>query len=91
MNLSTMRNEFLVFIRRSLPKLKMTFPVLRFSIVTSDKRPYRNLTFRNVLARQGSSLYNRARLNFQAFALRVIEMGAQEDYRVGQKMTELSL
>ena len=39
-------------------------------IVSSDKRPYRNLTFHSVFARQSSSLCNRARLNFQAFALR---------------------
>ena len=39
-------------------------------LVLSDKRPYRNLTFHNVLARQGSSYCNRARLNFQAFVLR---------------------
>ena len=48
----------------SIPKLKITFPYEVF--VTSDKRPYRNLTFHNVLVWQGSSFCNRARLNFQA-------------------------
>ena len=38
-------------------------------------------------ARQGSSFYNRARFNFQAFALRDMKMAAQEGCRVGQKMT----
>ena len=32
----------------------------------------------NVLAPQGSSFCNRARLNFQAFALRDMKMGARE-------------
>ena len=41
----------------------------------------------NVLARQGSSFCNGARLNFQAFALRDTKMAAQEGYRVGQKMS----
>ena len=55
--------------------------------VASDKRPYRTLTFHNVLARQGSSFCNRARLNFQAFALRDTKVAAQEGCRVGQKMS----
>ena len=50
----------------------MTFPSQ--VLVLLDKRPYRNLTFHNVLATQGSSYCNRARLNFQAFALRDIKI-----------------
>ena len=38
-------------------------------LVLSDIRPFRNLAFHNVLARQDSSFCNRARLSFQAFAL----------------------
>ena len=44
-----------------------------------------NLTFHNVLPRQGSSYCNRARLNFQAFALRDMTMAAREGCREGQK------
>ena len=36
-----------------IPKLNITFPSEVLAL--SDKRPYRNLTFHNVLARQGSS------------------------------------
>ena len=43
--------------------------------------------FHNVLARQGSSFCNRARLNFQAFALRETKVAAQEGCRIGQKMS----
>ena len=43
--------------------------------------------FHNVLARQGFSSFNRAPLNFQAFALCDMEMAAQESCRVGQKMS----
>ena len=43
------------------------------------------MAFRNVLARQGSSYCNRARLNFQAFALRDMAMAARESGREGQK------
>ena len=43
--------------------------------------------FHNVLARQGSYFCNRARLNFQAFALRDTKVAAQEDCRVDQKMS----
>ena len=53
--------------------------------VPSDERPCRTLTFHNVLARQGSSFYNRARLNSQAFALCDTKVAAQEGCRVGQK------
>ena len=38
--------------------------------MASDERSYRNLTFDDVLARQGSSFCCKARLNFQAFSLR---------------------
>ena len=43
--------------------------------------------FHNVLARQGSSYCNRARLNFQAFALRDMKIATREGCRVGQKMS----
>ena len=43
--------------------------------------------FHNVLAWQGSSFYNKACLNFQAFALRDMKLEAQEGCRVGQKMS----
>ena len=55
--------------------------------VPSDKRPYRNLTSHNVLARQDSSFCNGAWLNFQAFALSDTKVAAQEGCRVGQKMS----
>ena len=45
--------------------------------------------FHNVLARQSFPLCYRARLNFQAFALR--DMAAQEACRVGQKMSYIIL
>ena len=51
-------------------KLNITLP--SEVLVSSDKRPYRNLTFHNVLAWQGSFYCNRARLNFQAFAFHVM-------------------
>ena len=38
-------------------------------------------------ARQGTSFFNKARLNFQAFALREMKMVAQEGCRIGQKMS----
>ena len=64
--------------RNHIPKLNITFP---FQVLaSSDKRPYSNLTYHNVSARHGSSYYNRARLNFQAFAI-------SEGCRVGQKMS----
>ena len=53
-------------------------------LVLSDIKPFRNLTFYNVLPRQGSSFCNRARLSFQAFALRdIIEMPARDGCPVG--------
>ena len=67
--------------RNHIPKLNTTFP--SEVLVLSDKRPYRNLTFHNVLARQGSSYCNRVRLNFQAFTLRDMKIAT----RVGQKMS----
>ena len=71
--------------RSHIPKLKVTFP--SEVSVPSNKRPSRTLTFHNVLAQQGSSFCNRARLNFQAFALRDTKVVAQEGCRVGQKMS----
>ena len=47
--------------------------------------------FYNVLARRGFSFCNRARLNFQAFALRDMRMAAQEACRVGQNSELLPL
>ena len=46
--------------------------------MSSDKRPYRNLTFHShcVLARQ-DFFCNRARLNFEAFALRDMKIAAK--------------
>ena len=69
--------------RNHLPELNITLP--SEVLFPSDKRPRRNLTFHNVLARQGSSYCNRARLNFQAFALRDMTMAAREGCRGGQK------
>ena len=63
-----------------IPKLKITFP--SEISVPSDKRLYRTLTSQNVLAQQGSSFCNRARLYFQAFALRDTKVAAQEGCRV---------
>ena len=65
--------------------LKLTF---RSEVsVASEKRPYKTLTFHNVLALQGSSFCKRARLNFQAFVLLDTNVAAQEGCRVGQKMS----
>ena len=77
---------FLVFMwRHHIRKLKIIFS--SEVSVPSDKRPYRTLTFHNVLARQGSSFCNRARLNFQAFALRDTKVAAQQGCRVGQRVS----
>ena len=65
-------------------KWPITFP--SEVLVSSDKLPYRNLTFRNVLAQQGSFCY-RARLNFQAFGWRDMKMATRVGCRVGQKMS----
>ena len=62
--------------------LDLTFP--SGVLVSSDKRPYRNLTFHNVLARQGRKS---ALLNFRAFALRDMKIVTREGCRIGQKMT----
>ena len=62
------RSLLCLLVVQSIPKLKTAF--LSEVLVASDKRYYRNMKFDNVLARQGSSFCNRARLNFQAFPLR---------------------
>ena len=81
-----LKAQFSVFMwRHHIRKLKIIFP--SEVSVPSDKRPYRTLTFHNVLARQDFSFCNRARLNFQAFALRDTKVAAQEGCRVGQKMS----
>ena len=67
--------------RSHIPKLNITFPSEVLAL--SDKRPYRNLTFHNGLARQGSSYCNGARLNFQAIALRDMKIATRERYPVG--------
>ena len=69
-----------------IPKLEITF--LSEVSVPSNKRPYKTLTFYNVLAQQGSSFCNSARLNFQAFALRDTKVAAQESCRIGQSMCQ---
>ena len=71
--------------RNHNPKWNSTFPSQ--VLVSSDKRPWRNLTFHNVSARQGSSYCNRAHLNFQAFALLDMKIATREVFRVGQKMS----
>ena len=43
--------------------------------------------FHNVSAQQGSSHCNKARLNFQAFALCDMKIATREGCRVGQKMS----
>ena len=78
--------ELLVFMWRShLQKSQIALPSGVLGL--SDKILYANLTFHNVLAWQGSSFCNRARLNFQAFAFRDMKVAAREGCRVGQKMT----
>ena len=87
---ATLHKIFSVFMcRNHIPKLKVIFP--SEVLVASDKRPDRNLMFHNALARQGFSFCNRARLNFQAFALRDMKMAAQEGCRVGQKRVIISV
>ena len=78
---------FSVFMwRNHIPKLNIIFP---FEVLVSSdqKKPYSNLTFYNVSARQGSSYSNRARLNFQAFALRDMKIATPGGCRVGQNMS----
>ena len=73
--------------------VELTNRIQRNRLITSstDKYyslgPYRNLMFHNVLARQGFPFCNRARLKFQAFALRDIKIATREGRRVGQKMS----
>ena len=71
--------------RNHILKLNVTLP--SEVLVLSDKRPERNLTFHNVLARQCSSHCNRARLNFQVFALRDMKIATPEGCCAGQKMS----
>ena len=80
------RNEFSsVFMwRNHIPKLNITSP--SESLVLSHKRPYRKLTFHNVLTWQGSYC-NRARLNFQALVLRDMKIATRKGCCVGQKMS----
>ena len=59
--------------------------LFKLKVESTDRRSYRNLTFHNVLARQGSSYCDRARLNSQAFVLRDMKMAAREGFRGGQK------
>ena len=80
-----MRTLFIRHARNHIPKLNITF--LSEVLVSLDKRSYRNLTFHSVLARLGSSFCNKARLNFQAFALRDMKIATREGCRVGQKMS----
>ena len=61
--------------RSHIAKCNITFP--SEVLVSSDKRPYKNLTFHNILARQGSSFCHIASLNFQAFALRDMKMASE--------------
>ena len=73
--------------RNHIPKLNIT--LTSQVLVSSDKRPYRNLTFHNVSSQQGSSYCNgaRARLNFQPFALRDMKIATREGCCVDQKMS----
>ena len=74
-------------VRNHIPKLNVIFPSQ--VLVSSHKRPYRFLTFHNILDRKGSSYCNRARLNFQAFPLHDHDMkiGTREGGHVGLKMS----
>ena len=75
--------------RHDIPKSKIT--CLSEVSVPSDERPYRTSTFHNVLAWEGSSFCNRARLNFWAFALRDTKVAAKEGCRVTANWTVLAL
>ena len=77
------QSEFSVFMWRNHIPLNITLP--SEVLVLSDKKPYRDLTFHNVSARQGSSCCNRARLNFQAFALRDMKIATREGCLVGKR------
>ena len=84
-----MRLVFLVFMwRHHFPKQKNINPCE--VLVLSYVRPSKNLTFCNVWARQGSSLCNRVRLNFQVCAVRDIKMKEWKRSRAGQKMSYCS-
>ena len=90
MKLSLLTVVLSIFMTRNhIPKLNITFPSQ--VLVSSDKRPYRNLTFDNVSARQGFSYCNRARLNFQAFALCDMKIATREGFRVCRSKDESSL
>ena len=79
-------SQFSVFMwRNPIPKWNITSP--SEVLVLSQKRTHSNVTFHNVLARQGPSYCNRAHLNFQAFALCDMKIATQEGCRVGQKMS----
>ena len=71
----------------SYSKIKNTYP--SEVLVSSDIRPSKNLMFYKVVARQGSSICNTGRLNFQAFALRDVKISVREGCRIGQKMSYL--
>ena len=66
---------------------KLNFTLPSQVLVSSDKRPYRNLMFHNVSAWRGSSYCNRVSVNFQAFALHDMKIATPEGCRVGQKMS----
>ena len=76
-NKDTAVQFFSVFmLRNHIPKLNITLP--SEVLVSSDKlRPCKDFTFHNVLARQGFSYCNRARLNLVSFAadVRVVTQG----------------
>ena len=81
-----LQSLFSVFMwHNHIPKLNITFPSQ--VLVSSDKRPYRNLTFHDVSSRQGSSYCNKACLNYQAFAWCDMKIATREGCRVGQKMS----
>ena len=54
-------------------------------LVLTHVRPSNNLTFCNVSTRQGSSLSNRARLNFQVYALLDIKTADGYGSRAAEK------
>jgi len=61
-----------VFMWRShIPKFKFAFP--SGVLFSSDYQPYRNLTFYNVLARQGSSFCNKDTFEFPSFCVAWLE------------------
>ena len=75
-------------VRHHIPKsVNVIFPSQ--VLVSSHIRPCRNLTFYNILGRQGSSYCNRALLNLQAFSLHDMKIGtrSREGCHVGPKMS----